>query len=249
MTDAALLPRPLVTRVAGTAPWRGVAAPEPGAHGVVVTRHPGAAESYRLRVDESGIEISAADDAGVFYAGRTLAQLATRDGEGWVVPAIEVEDAPRFRHRGFMLDVARHFFPVEVVTALIDRLSDLKLNVLHLHLSDDQGWRLAMATRPLLTERASATAALGDAGGFYTADDYRTIVAHATSRHMTVVPEIDMPGHTHAVGLAYPELVEHPVITDEVRAAAEEFGGGLPRTGVPYRGLAVGFSSLRISDP
>ena len=154
----------------------------------------------------------------VCVAGRTLAQLATRDGEGWVVPAIEVEDAPRFRHRGFMLDVARHFFPVEVVTALIDRLSDLKLNVLHLHLSDDQGWRLAMATRPLLTERASATAALGDAGGFYTADDYRTIVAHATSRHMTVVPEIDMPGHTHAVGLAYPELVEHPVITDEVMA-------------------------------
>ncbi|MAP62420.1 MAG: beta-N-acetylhexosaminidase [Microbacterium sp.] len=209
----------------------------------------GPAESATIEVSSAGVVVTGADAAGLFYGVHTLVQLVRRDAEGWSIPAVSISDRPRFSYRGVMLDVARHFFDVETVCGWIDRAAALKANHLHLHLSDDQGWRIALASRPALTEKAAATAIGHDDGGHYTADDYAHIVAHAASRHMTVVPELDMPGHTHAVGLAYPELVEHPVITDEVRAAAEEFGGGLPRTGVPYRGLAVGFSSLRISDP
>jgi len=219
----------------------------------LVRAAPGPAESYRLAVDEHGVEISAPDAAGLFYGIQTLGQLLT-PGAGaaedarWVVPAVEIDDAPRFAYRGVMLDVARHFFPVEVVTAYIDRAASLKFNHLHLHLSDDQGWRIALASRPLLTARASQTSVGGDPGGHYSAADHREIVAYAASRHMTVVPEIDVPGHTHAVGLAYPELVEPPVVTEHVMDVVEAFGGGVPTAGAPYTGMAVGFSSLRIHD-
>ncbi|WP_159502246.1 family 20 glycosylhydrolase [Microbacterium sp. 18062] len=210
----------------------------------------GAPESYRLVSGPDGVEIDAPDGAGLFYAAQTLGQLLTRDpdGAGWHVPSVEITDAPRFAHRGLMLDVARHFFPVEVVERLIDRAAALKLNVLHLHLSDDQGWRLALASRPELAARGSATSALGDPGGHYCADDFRRIVAHATARHMTVVPELDVPGHTHAVGLAHPELAADPVVTDEVLETVAAFGGGVPTRGEPYTGFAVGFSSLRIHE-
>ncbi len=147
-----------------------------------------------------------------------------------------------------MLDVARHFQPVETVTAYIDRAASLKFNVLHLHLTDDQGWRIELSSRPKLTERASGSAVGGDPGGFYTKADYRAIVEHAASRHMIIVPEIDMPGHTHAVGLAYPEIAEDPVLSDHVIETVEAFGGGVPTAGEPYTGMAVGFSSLRIDD-
>jgi N-acetyl-beta-hexosaminidase len=213
-----------------------------------VDKGSGDAESYRLTVDEASVAISGADAAGLFYGVQTLGQLVARDGGRWVVPAVEIADAPRFAYRGVMLDVARHFHPVETVKGYIDRAAGLKFNVLHLHLTDDQGWRIQLASRPELTERASATSVGGDPGGFFTKADYREIVEYAASRHMTVVPEVDMPGHTHAVGLAYPELVEEPVITDRVRETIEVFGGDLPAAGVPYQGIAVGFSSLRIHD-
>ncbi|WP_396656589.1 family 20 glycosylhydrolase [Microbacterium sp.] len=208
----------------------------------------GPPESYRLRVDGTGIEITAADEAGLFYAVQTLEQLQTFHGDSWSIPAVEIADAPRFGYRGLMLDVARHFFDVDTVKAVIDRAASLKLNRLHLHLSDDQAWRIALAARPLLAERASASAVGGDPGGCYTKADYAEIVRHAAERHMTVVPEIDMPGHTHAVGLAHPELVEDPVVSDAVQDAAARFGGGLPTAGEPYTGFAVGFSSLRVGD-
>lgn len=213
-----------------------------------VDRSSAGAESYRLTADAASVTVTGSDAAGLFYGVQTLAQLVVRDGDRWVVPAVEIADAPRFAYRGVMLDVARHFHPVETVKGYIDRAAGLKFNMLHLHLSDDQGWRIELASRPELTERASATSVGGDPGGFYTKDDYREIVDYAASRHMTVVPEIDMPGHTHAVGLAYPELVEEPVVTDRVRATIEAFGGDLPAAGVPYEGIAVGFSSLRIHD-
>ncbi|WP_374316341.1 beta-N-acetylhexosaminidase [Microbacterium sp.] len=208
----------------------------------------GAAESYRLQVDEASVVVTGADAAGLFYGVQTLGQLIRPDGDAWIVPAAEIDDAPRFAYRGVMLDVARHFHSVETVKGYIDRAAGLKLNALHLHLSDDQGWRIQLHSRPALTERASATAVGGDEGGFYSKDDYREIVAYAASRHMIVVPEIDMPGHTHAVGLAYPELVEEPVISDHVRDTAREYGGDLPENGTPYDGMAVGFSSLKIHD-
>ncbi|HET8927043.1 MAG TPA: family 20 glycosylhydrolase [Microbacterium sp.] len=208
----------------------------------------GPPESYRIRVDEAAIAVTAADEAGRFYALQTLEQLQTRDGGGWSIPAVEIADAPRFGYRGLMLDVARHFFDVGTVTAVIDRAASLKLNRLHLHLSDDQGWRIALDSRPLLTERASASAVGGDRGSFYSKADYAEIVRHAAARHMVVVPEIDLPGHTHAVGLAHPELAEDPVLSETVTQTIARFGGGPPVPGEPYTGLAVGFSSLRTGD-
>ncbi|MFD0782194.1 beta-N-acetylhexosaminidase [Microbacterium koreense] len=208
----------------------------------------GAPESYRLRVDAASVSIVGADAAGLFYGMQTLAQLITHDTGDWSIPAARIDDAPRFGYRGVMLDVARHFQPVATVFAFIDRAASLKFNMLHLHLTDDQGWRLQMDSRPLLTERASSTSVGGDAGGFYTKADYRAIVEYAAERHMTVVPEVDLPGHTHAVGVAYPDIAEPPVMTDEIRDAIAQFGGEDPRAAVPYEGLAVGFSSLRIRD-
>ncbi len=207
----------------------------------------GAPESYTLDTAADGVRIVGADPAGLFYGVQTLAQLISGEGEGdATVPAVRIHDAPRFAYRGVMLDVARHFHDVDTVIAYIDRAASLKFNVLHLHLSDDQGWRLHVDARPRLTEVASSTAVDGDAGGFYTHEDYARIVAHAASKHMTVVPEIDMPGHTHAVSLAYPELAEQPVISDGLRSEAQERGEDLPAHGEPYEGMSVGFSSLQI---
>ncbi|CAL4860653.1 family 20 glycosylhydrolase [Microbacterium sp. MM2322] len=201
----------------------------------------GPAESYRLEVSATGIRITGADAAGLFYGVQTLGQLVRRDGERWVVPSVRIDDAPRFAYRGVMLDVARHFHDVATVRAYVDRAASLKLNVLHLHLSDDQGWRLELRSRPALTARGSTTAVDGAPGGFYTQGDYRAIVDYAASRHLTVVPEFDMPGHTHAVGLAYPDLAEAPV-TDVITE------GSTPVAGEAYTGTAVGFSSLRVHD-
>ena len=215
----------------------------------------GAAESYRIVVDEASVVVTGADAAGLFYGVQTLGQLIARDGGGWAVPAVSIEDAPRFRYRGAMLDVARHFHPLTTVKGYIDRAASLKLNALHLHLTDDQGWRIQLDSRPELTERASGTSVGGDStegqgqpGGFFTKADYREIVEYAASRHMIVVPEIDMPGHTHAVGLAYPELAEEPTISEHMRDIIRDYGGDEPRTGVPYEGMAVGFSSLKTRE-
>lgn len=208
----------------------------------------GPAESYRLQIAEDGARIIGADAAGLFYGVQSLAQLIQPDAEGWIVPAAAIVDAPRFAYRGVMLDVARHFFDVPTVKGFIDRAASLKFNALHLHLTDDQGWRLHLDSRPALTEHASGVSVGGDPGGFYTKDDYRELVAYAASRHMIVVPEVDMPGHTHAVGLAYPELAEDPVLSDHILEVVRDYGGDAPAAGVPYDGLAVGFSSLRIGD-
>ncbi|WP_019179375.1 beta-N-acetylhexosaminidase [Microbacterium yannicii] len=216
--------------------------------GVEARADRGAPESYRLVVDAETVTVTGADAAGLFYGVQTLGQLIARDGDGWMIPAVTAQDAPRFAYRGVMLDVARHFHPVPTVKGYIDRAASLKFNVLHLHLSDDQGWRIELHSRPRLTEVASATAVGADPGGFYTKADYREIVEYAASRHMIVVPELDMPGHTHAVGLAYPELAEEPVLSDSIRQVAHEYGGGLPTAGTAYEGMAVGFSSLKIHD-
>ncbi len=204
----------------------------------------GAPESYRIAADEASVVVTGADAAGLFYGVQTLGQLVARDGDSFAIPAVKIADAPRFAYRGVMLDVARHFHPVETVQAYIDRAASLKLNALHLHLSDDQGWRIQLDSRPKLTALASATAVGGDAGGFYSKADYREIVQYAASRHMIVVPEIDLPGHTHAVGLAYPELAEQPALSQHISNG----DGEPPKAGIAYTGIAVGFSSLKIHD-
>ena len=137
----------------------------------------GARESYRIAADEASVVVTGADAAGLFYGVQTLGQLVARDGDSFAIPAVKIADAPRFAYRGVMLDVARHFHPVETVKAYIDRAAGLKFNALHLHLSDDQGWRIQLDSRPKLTDLASATAVGGDAGGFYSKADYREIVA------------------------------------------------------------------------
>ncbi len=193
-------------------------------------------ESYQLRVTESGVEIVAPSAAGAFYATRTLRQLLPPEllrsaptgapaGQGPTPAArpvelegVEIEDGPRFAWRGIHLDVARHFFPKLFVLRLIDLASLHKLNTLHLHLTDDQGWRFPVDRYPLLTDvgawRRESPAGhnkegRGDGqphGGFYTRSDLAEIVAYASQRFMTVVPEVDMPGHMLAAIASYPQL-------------------------------------------
>ena len=210
----------------------------------------GAAESYRITADAASVVVTGADAAGLFYGVQTLGQLiAARRRRLDRARASQIEDAPRFAYRGVMLDVARHFHPVETVKAYIDRAAGLKFNALHLHLTDDQGWRIQLDSRPKLTELASGTSVGGDPGGFYTKADYREIVEYAASRHMIVVPEIDMPGHTHAVGLAYPELAEAPVLTDAHRSRSRRRTAARCRPPAsPTRAWRSGFSSLKIHD-
>lgn len=196
----------------------------------------GAEEGYMLESGPEGVRVAADTAAGLFLGTQTLRQLLPPEIErtdaagepdgGWTVPAASVADAPRFAYRGAMLDVARHFFPVEDVLAYVDAIALLKLNVLHLHLTDDQGWRIEIESWPELTGVGAATSVGGDGGGFYTKDDYRRIVDYAADRFITVVPEIDLPGHTNAALSAYPELN-----CDGVAPA-------------PYEGTEVGFSSL-----
>jgi len=219
----------------------------------------GSAEGYALDADDDVIRVTGYDAAGLFYGTRTLLQLLRRDERagdgdvaaedaGWSVPEIHIEDAPRFRYRGVMLDVARHFFSVADVERWIDRAASLKYNHLHLHLTDDQGWRLEITSWPLLAERGGASEVGGGAGGFYTQHQYSEIVAYAAARHIIMVPEIDLPGHTHAVGVAYPELVAPPSLSDKTIAESAAWSQPLPVHGEPYTGWAVGHSSVRIHD-
>ncbi|MGW2106633.1 beta-N-acetylhexosaminidase [Streptomyces sp. NPDC001948] len=183
-------------------------------------------EAYRLRVTSGGVLIEGGDRAGVFYGCQSLLQLlpaevhrrAETTGVRWAMPVVRIEDAPRFAWRGTMLDVARHFMPKHDVLRFLDLMAMHRLNTLHLHLTDDQGWRVEILHHPKLTEigawrRESPLGASPDApgdgrphGGFYTQDDIREIVGYAEQRHITVVPEIDIPGHSQAAIAAYPEL-------------------------------------------
>lgn len=177
-----------------------------------------APEAYTLTVSPASIDISAATHAGIFYGLQTLVQLIPR-AKGVSLPALTIEDAPRFQYRGMMLDVGRHFFPVEFVKRYIDLLAMYKMNTFHWHLTEDQGWRIEIKRYPRLTEVGAYRAEtivernfdpyIGDGvphGGFYTQDEVRDIVAYAEDRFVTVIPEIEMPGHSLAALAAYPEF-------------------------------------------
>ena len=175
------------------------------------------AEAYKLKVSNTGIEVSASDDRGLFYGAVTAAQLLTDQTPGEVAAAT-ITDAPRFVWRGLMLDSARHFQSMEEIKKLLDAMAQHKLNTFHWHLTDDQGWRMEIKRYPRLTEVGSCRVPLGDAGrdaatgqprtycGFYTQEQIREIVAYAAERHIQVIPEIDVPGHATAAIVAYPEL-------------------------------------------
>ncbi|MER6088477.1 beta-N-acetylhexosaminidase [Streptomyces bluensis] len=192
-----------------------------------------APEEYRLVSDSTGVLIEGGSAAGVFWGAQTLRQLLGPDAyrraplsrdRAWAVPYVTIEDSPRFRWRGLMLDVARHFMPKDGVLRYLDLMAAHKLNVFHFHLTDDQGWRLEIERYPKLTEigswrartkfghRASPLWEEKPHGGYYTQDDIREIVAYAAERHISVVPEIDIPGHSQAAIAAYPELGNTDVI-------------------------------------
>ena len=154
-------------------------------------------EGYRLSVRPDGISVAAADDAGAFYALQTLRQLAVRRWGALYLPCCEVADHPRFGWRGLMMDEARHFYGKEAVLRMLDVMADYKLNVFHWHLSDDEGWRIPVA----------GVSAPPDC---YTRDDIREIAAFAKERHIRIVPEIDLPGHSRTLMRARPDLACFP---------------------------------------
>lgn len=176
-------------------------------------------EAYELSVDHKGIKIAASSNAGFFYGVQSLIQMLPTDKKIASLPYLKIKDAPRFSWRGLHLDVGRHFYPVDFVKKYIDLMAFYKLNTFHWHLTEDQGWRIEIKKYPKLTEIGSQRKETmvaknfnpykGDGevyGGFYTQDEVREIVAYATERQITVVPEIEMPGHSLGALAAYPEL-------------------------------------------
>ncbi len=156
-------------------------------------------ESYSLRVTSSGAEIDAPTELGAMHGLETLIQLVQPTASGYVIPAITIHDTPRFRWRGLMIDCGRHFEPVAVIERNLDGMAAVKLNVFHWHLTEDQGFRMQSRIYPKLT-------AMGSDGLFYTQQDAKDVVAYARARGIRVVPEFEMPGHSAAWLLAYPEL-------------------------------------------
>jgi hexosaminidase len=186
-------------------------------------------EGYNLHVNPNTVSLSANKPAGLFYGMQTLIQLLPKEIESkmvvsntaWVVPSVTITDSPRFGWRALMLDVVRHFFTKEEVETFIDNMVKYKYNLLHLHLTDDQGWRIEIKSLPNLTKvgawRAKREGAWGNTkapdpsepktyGGFYTQDDIKEIVQYAEDRFVSILPEIDVPGHSMAAVTSYPEL-------------------------------------------
>jgi hexosaminidase len=190
-------------------------------------------ESYQLYITKDSVIVNAKTAEGAFRGIQTLRQIIPEESNDtltdhsmWLVPTGKILDNPNFAYRGAMLDVARHFFEVADVKKYLDILAYYKLNVLHLHLSDDQGWRIEIKSWPKLTEVGGSTEVGGGKGGFYTQEQYKELVAYAAERYITIIPEIDMPGHTNAASVSYPILN----------------GNGKPLK--LYTGTKVGFSTF-----
>jgi hexosaminidase len=191
-------------------------------------------EGYRLEVTKDNIILRAYTPEGLFRGIQTIRQMlpaeieknATASGINWSIPCAEITDYPTYEWRGMMLDVARHFIKVEDVKRTIDLIAEYKINRFHLHLSDDQGWRIEIKSWPELTKIGGSTEVGGGEGGFYTQEEYTELVNYAKERYITIVPEIDMPGHMNAALASYGEL--NP---DGVKKEL-------------YTGINVGFSSL-----
>ncbi|MET1260003.1 family 20 glycosylhydrolase [Flagellimonas sp. DF-77] len=190
-------------------------------------------EAYELYITKDSVILSAANSEAAFRGIQTLRQLIPEQANDslneqaiWPVPTGKVYDSPNFGFRGAMLDVARHFFSVEDVKKYIELLAYYKINVLHLHLTDDQGWRIEIKSWPKLTTVGGSTEVGGESGGYYTQEEYAEIVAFAEKHHMMVIPEVDMPGHTNAASVSYPFL------------------NGNGKTPKLYEGTHVGFSTF-----
>ncbi|WP_443964546.1 family 20 glycosylhydrolase [Prevotellamassilia timonensis] len=216
--------------------------PTTAATSLVMTKDAALAhEAYKLTVNEAGINIAAADSTGFFYAIQTLKQLMphaiyNRSGAStaidWTVPCVEIADQPQLGHRGYMLDVARHFFSKTEVKRILDIMATYKMNRFHWHLTDDQGWRIDIPEYPKLAQvGAVRKGSFVNAGGsskffddteygrgmYYTLDDLREIVAYAKNLNIEIIPEIDLPGHMVAAVAAYPEFSCDPTKKYEAR--------------------------------
>ena len=190
------------------------------------------AEGYSLTIDDN-IAIHAATDAGLFYGVQTLRQLLPATArDSYTLPHVDITDTPAYPWRGSMLDVARNFMPLDYLKQHVDRMALFKLNRLHLHLTDDQGWRLEIKSWPNLTIVGGSTDVFGGHGGFYTQDEMRELVAYAAQRQVEVVPEIDIPGHTQAALASYNQLACEDVTNLST-----------------YTGTEVGFSKLCLTKP
>ncbi|WP_413818266.1 family 20 glycosylhydrolase [Tenacibaculum sp. IB213877] len=190
-------------------------------------------EAYQLTISQDSVIIASNTANGAFRGIQTLRQIIPElsndtlaKNKIWVIPTGKIIDEPQFEYRGAMLDVARHFFTVQEVKKYIDLLAYYKYNTLHLHLSDDQGWRIEIKSWPKLTEVGGSSEVGGGPGGFYTQKEFSEIVEYAASHYITIIPEIDMPGHTNAASVSYPFL------------------NGNGKTPKIYTGMRVGFSTL-----
>lgn len=186
------------------------------------------AQGYRLEIADT-ITIHASSNAGFFYAEQTLAQLKLLHGDQ--IPAQIIEDAPLYQWRGSMIDVARNFRSIDYLKKHIQRMAFFKLNVLHLHLTDDQGWRIEIKNWPKLTEIGGATSVGNHTSGYYTQAQMAELIAFAADHHVMIVPEIDMPGHIQSALASYPELACPGKSTET------------------YTGMKVGFSHLCLENP
>lgn len=194
-------------------------------------------EGYRLNIQEHAIDISAVDVSGVFYAFQTLLQLMPPaiesgkmgKGKSWKIPCAEISDKPAFAYRGLMLDVSRHYMPLGFLKKMIDALASMKMNRLHLHLTDDQGWRMEIKKYPKLTSvgsvrRGTLIGRFPGKGydqiehkGYYSQEQLKELVQYAQQRQVTIIPEIELPGHSSAAIAAYPELSCNPLGKKEVQ--------------------------------
>jgi hexosaminidase len=217
----------------------------------------GNADSYDLDISETEVKISAGSSSGLFYGIQTLLQIFPVEIEkkslvemSWKLPQGKILDQPEYEYRGSMLDVARHFISVEDVKHYIDQMAGLKLNYLHLHLTDDQGWRIEIKSWPKLTEIGGSTQVGGGKGGFYTQEEYKEIVAYAAQNFITIVPEVDMPGHTNSALASYAEL--NPGVNlpngklDSLNKSPLDYQMPLknPQAAELYTGIEVGFSTF-----
>ena len=175
-------------------------------------------EGYELAIETDGITLRAPHPAGLFRGVQTIRQLlpsaieahAPQSGP-WQMDCISIQDTPRFAWRGVMLDVARHFFPAAAVKRLIDQIAYYKFNILHIHLTDDQGWRLMIHSWPRLAEHGGSTDFTGGPGGFYTQEEYQQIVEYAAAHYIAVIPEVDMPAHVNSALASYEVLNDNGV--------------------------------------
>ncbi len=216
-----------------------------------------ATEGYHLNITEKLLTVSANTAQGAFRAIQTIRQLLpasielpSRQDISWRIPAGVIRDFPGYSYRGAMLDIARHFFSVSEVKRFIDLISLYKINYLHLHLSDDQGWRIEIKSWPNLTLHGGKTEVGGGEGGYYTQEQYKEIIKYAQERYITIVPEIDMPGHINSALASYGELNGGTIVPVEGRITnavnSNTILDGKSKPTELYTGIEVGWSTLRL---